>query len=117
MQFIHVHLNIPFELTVPPDLPAVVYAQATEEQRIEHASLAYDQLGMAVLGVFLMARTLAEAEAVAVAAIHQAIAALPQFDGVVVQEATGFRNSICGYLPDLRKVFTPHACVTVCLNS
>ncbi|MEV7413714.1 hypothetical protein [Streptomyces sp. NPDC089919] len=87
MYLVHVALRPPPGGTLGADLPARLRALARPEEALEHVVNQPDALPYPVLGCYLVARSLVEAERTALALLRRATLLLPALRGWTVVRA------------------------------
>ncbi|MGW3746834.1 hypothetical protein ACWD62_41550 [Streptomyces sp. NPDC005146] len=91
MYLIHAQLSAPPDARLPPNVRDLIRAEPTELVSIEHITSHADAPGGPVLGLFVAATSLEEAEQVAEAACRHALQSEPDLAGYrLVRCAVGF---------------------------
>ncbi|MFC1410940.1 hypothetical protein ACEZCY_15500 [Streptacidiphilus sp. N1-12] len=86
MYLIHLQLGSPGLCDLPEQTAAWVYSAAGSDEGVEHVSLHADARPCPVLGMYLLAESLEQAEARAAAVCRRALAVRPELRGWVLGE-------------------------------
>ncbi|MCX5403855.1 hypothetical protein OHA37_08155 [Streptomyces sp. NBC_00335] len=88
MYLVHAHLRRPAQGgELPSDLRALVYESARPEDGVEHVSVHADESSAPVLGLFLTAGSLAQAEEHAAAVCTRLLRTHPELSGWILGRA------------------------------